>query len=161
MVTRTPNASGNNSLMKPSVITTSSSAAGSANQTVPAVYKTTPNQAQPSTSSPTTVKSTPENVHRMVTALRDSLYPSQREWAAQSLSAADWRSHPEVIQALTTAARDDPAATVRAGCVRCLTRMKANTAPVLSVVRDLRKDADPRVRQEAEQALYVLTSGAK
>ena len=84
-----------------------------------------------------------------------------REWAAESMATVDWRTYPQVVQALTTAAKEDPAATVRAGCVRGLAKMKANTAPVVTVVRDLRKDTDPRVRQEAEQALSILATGAK
>ncbi len=97
----------------------------------------------------------------MVVALRDSLYPSQREWAAESMSTVDWRSHPQVVQALMTAAKEDPAATVRAGCVRCLANMNVNTVPVVTVVRGLRNDSDPRVRQEAERALSVLAAGEK
>src|SRR5207237_6531015 len=101
------------------------------------------------------------NLQQMVVALRDSLYPSQRELAAQSLGAADWRTHPEVVQALTMAAKEDPAATVRAGCVRCLANMNANTPPVVALVRGLKNDSDSRVRQEAERALAILAAGEK
>jgi hypothetical protein len=97
-----------------------------------------------------------QNIQQMLSTLRDSLYPSQREWAADSLAMTDWRTHPQVVQALVTAAKEDPAATVRAGCVRCLAKMNVNTVPVVTAVQALRTDTDPRVRQEAEQALSKL-----
>jgi vesicle coat complex subunit len=59
---------------------------------------------------------------------------------------------------LITAAKDDPAPTVRATCVRSLANMKANTMPVITTVRNLTSDTDPRVRQEAERALSVLSA---
>ena len=93
---------------------------------------------------------------QMLAALHDSIYPSQREWAAEGLATIDWRIHPEAAQALMTAAAQDPAATVRAACVRHLARMKVNTVPVIQAVQALRADPDPRVRQEAEQALITL-----
>jgi hypothetical protein len=88
--------------------------------------------------------------------LKDSLYPSQREWAAEHLATADWHTQPHVVQALVTAAKDDPAATVRAACVRCLCRMGVNTVPVVSVIQGLKSDTDPRVRREADNALTAL-----
>jgi hypothetical protein len=93
----------------------------------------------------------------MLSTLHVSLYPSEREMAADSLAACDGRTHPHVVQALTTAATKDPAATVRAGCVRALAKMGVNTAPVLGVVQSLKSDADPRVRQAADEALGVLS----
>jgi hypothetical protein len=93
---------------------------------------------------------------QMLTVLRDSLYPSQREWAADQLASGDWRSRPEVVEALATAARQDPAPMVRAGCVRALAQIQVNTVPVRTAVQALKDDPDPRVRQEAEQALGAL-----
>ncbi len=96
------------------------------------------------------------NQAEAITTLRDSVYPSQREWAAGRLATLDWRMHSEVVQALTTAARQDPAATVRAACVRSLGSMKVNTMPVISTLQALKTDGDPRVLHEVEQALSVL-----
>jgi len=96
-------------------------------------------------------------VPQLVGMLKDSLYPSQREWAADCLTSCDWRTHPEVVQALVAGASKDPAATVRAGCVRALAKMNVNTPPVLSAIWALKADADPRVTQEAEQALAGLS----
>jgi hypothetical protein len=88
--------------------------------------------------------------------LHDSLLPSERERAAESLSRCDWKVEPQAAHALLTAAGTDPAPTVRVACVRALARMKANTAPVVQGVAALKADPDLRVRQEVEQALAVL-----
>jgi hypothetical protein len=98
-------------------------------------------------------------IQQMVIGLRESLYPSQREWAAESLATLDWRRQPVAVQALITAAKEDPAPTVRASCVRCLAKMHVNTVPVVSVIQGLKGDPDPRVRQEVGVALNALTPG--
>jgi hypothetical protein len=97
----------------------------------------------------------------LLAMLKDSLYPSQREWAADCLSQQEWRSQPQVVQALVAAAKDDPAPAVRAGCVRALGRMGANTPEAVTAVAALRSDGDPRVRQEAELALPALGVAAR
>ena len=91
--------------------------------------------------------------------LRESSYPEQREWAAQSLVSFEWRAHPQIVPALLQSASQDPAASVRAGCVYCLGRMQAAVEPVFSTLHSLRNDIDPRVRQEVEQALVRLGQG--
>jgi HEAT repeat protein len=53
-------------------------------------------------------------------------------------------------------AREDPAATVRAASVHALATMKVDTPDALTLVRNLKADHDPRVRQEAEEALNTL-----
>jgi hypothetical protein len=93
---------------------------------------------------------------QLVAMLRDSFLPSQREYAALRLAALDARTNPDAVQALVTAAREDPAATVRAGCVNALAQMKAATAPVVAAVEALKADGDPRVQFAAEQALATL-----
>jgi hypothetical protein len=55
------------------------------------------------------------SVPQLMATLRGSLLPSQREWAADRLAELDWRTSPQVVDALVTAAHADPAATVRAG----------------------------------------------
>src|SRR5262249_6560152 len=88
--------------------------------------------------------------------LRDALLPSEREMAVDQLACCDWKRQPEVVDGLTTAARTDPAATVRAACVRALAKMKCNTVPVVAALVAMKNDNDLRVRQEVEQALNVL-----
>lgn len=96
----------------------------------------------------------------LLTTLQTSLYPSQREWAVDRLTACDWRADARVVAGLVKAAHSDPAPLVRAGCVRALARMKATSEPALATARDLMSDADQRVRQEAEAALGVLQTAA-
>jgi hypothetical protein len=97
---------------------------------------------------------------QMLLALRDSLYPSQREWAVAGLATFEWHAHPEVVQALLIAGRQDPAATVRAACVHHLATMNVNTMPVVELVQRSRADADPRVRLEADRALSAMQPAA-
>src|SRR5262249_23095943 len=80
---------------------------------VPASY-TVAGPANPMLSS---AQNTAQPVPQLLNMLQESLYPSQREWAADNLAGCDWRTHPHVVQALVTGAVKDPAATVRAGCV--------------------------------------------
>lgn len=96
------------------------------------------------------------NIGQLLGVLRESLYPAQREWAAVQLANHDWRMQPEILPALILAAKSDPAATVRAGCVNTLARTNAATGPVVETFHALKSDTDPRVRQEAENALVRM-----
>jgi hypothetical protein len=95
-------------------------------------------------------------IAEMMNVLKTSSYPSQREWAASNLASFDCHSHPQVVQALLTAAKADPAATVRAGCVYSLSRMGVTSEPVRTLLQQLKSDTDPRVRHEADLALVRL-----
>jgi len=99
----------------------------------------------------------PTSVPGLLAALKDSLRPSEREAAAEQLSELNWRVQPLVVESLMKAARDDPAATVRAACVHALAHMKVATPEAIALVQDLKSDRDPRVRQEAEEALNLLS----
>jgi hypothetical protein len=96
------------------------------------------------------------DLQQAVVLLRESLYPSQREWAADKLSSCKWQSHPHVVQVLVASLRDDPAATVRAACIRTLAKMDANLVPVVSALEALKSDPDEIVRREVERALTSL-----
>jgi hypothetical protein len=98
----------------------------------------------------------PVSPPQLLAQLRDSVYPSEREWAAERLSREDWRSQPHIVQGLLDGARRDPAPMVRAECVRALARLKVNTPAVVTAVRTLGADADPQVRLEVQEALVVL-----
>jgi hypothetical protein len=102
---------------------------------------------------------TNDAIREMITVLKTSTYPSQREWAANNLATFDGRSNPLVVQALVTAAKEDPAPTVRSGCAYNLGRMRVTTEPVLAVLGQLKNDRDPRVRADAEKALARLSGG--
>ena len=98
------------------------------------------------------------DVGQLLAALKDSLQPSQREWAVEGLAKVNWRSNREVVPALLTAVREDPAYLVRLSCVKALVKMKATEPAVFSTLETLKADDDARVRQEAEQALGTLTA---
>ena len=102
----------------------------------------------------------PTDVPQLLTTLKDSVLPSEREWAAEQLSEQNWHAQPQVVQNLMTAAQSDPAATVRATCVHALAHMQAATKEVGALVQTLKSDRDPRVRQEAEEAADALGNAA-
>ena len=94
----------------------------------------------------------------MLTMLHDALFPSHREWAAEKLAAGEERSNPRVIEALQQAARSDPAATVRATCVRCLAKMPVNADALQQTLHALQADPNPQVRQEVEVTLASVST---
>jgi HEAT repeat protein len=92
----------------------------------------------------------------LLMTLRGSLYPSQREWAADRLKSCDWKAEPQVVEGLIAAARTDPAPLVRVGCLKALAKMHAASEAAVAVATELKNDADARVRLEAEQTLAEL-----
>jgi hypothetical protein len=97
-----------------------------------------------------------QQVEQLIKVMRENAYPAQREWAAQMLASYEWRVHPQIVPALLQSASQDPAGTVRAGCVTCLGRMQAAVEPVFGTLHALRSDIDPRVRGAVEQAFVNL-----
>jgi hypothetical protein len=93
---------------------------------------------------------------QLLTLLHDSPYPAQRELAANYLAACDWRANPQIAEGLLEAAKQDPAPTVRAGCIANLMRMNVANEEYRRLLHELRTDADPRVREAVEQALGRL-----
>jgi hypothetical protein len=81
--------------------------------------------------------------------LKDSWDPWQREYAVECLARHDLRSQPQILEALATAAREDPAVLVRvrAVCKRVLTDMGMSTTAALQTGR---MDNDSCVHREAE-----------
>lgn len=98
----------------------------------------------------------PHSTAQLMGILKDCLYPTKREAAAEELASRDWHTCPEIATALVAAAKQDPASTVRVECLRSLAHMNVNTVPAIDVCQALKNDADPHVRQEAEQALSTL-----
>ena len=88
-----------------------------------------------------------------VAALHNSMLPSQREMAAESLANADWRSNPAVVSELLRSAREDPAPSVRSACVRCLVKMNVRSGVAVATLQSLKNDTDAQVREEARGAL--------
>ncbi len=118
----------------------------------------TPNNgvAQAAYRTPATVAEGGLTPQLLVRQLHESLYPSQRELAAEKLASFDPKQADGAVQALAQAVREDPAAMVRATCVRALARMRANTSPARSAIEAAKHDADPRVRTAADEAMSVL-----
>ncbi len=99
------------------------------------------------------------SIQVMVTQLKESLYPSQREWAAEGLTSANWKIHPQVVDALCGAAQDDPAPSVRCRCALSLATMNVRTETALEVIHKLQTDKDEAVRAQADEALKILEPG--
>jgi hypothetical protein len=95
----------------------------------------------------------PDAVYQHLTILKSSLYPAQREWSVLTLARFDWRQNPHVVQGLLVAAKEDPAPSVRAACIRALAEMNVPLAMIRRELEPLQSDSDPRVRQAAQQAL--------
>jgi hypothetical protein len=93
---------------------------------------------------------------KLISMLQESPYPAQREWAATNLAAFDARVHPHLPAVLMQAAKQDAAATVRAAAVYSLSRLNMPSDAVMNTLQSLRSDADPRVRQEAEDAFVRM-----
>jgi hypothetical protein len=110
----------------------------------------------PRAAAPTTASAPEAGVPQLLATLKDSMYPSERETAVEKLSELNWRVQPLVVESLMKSAREDPAATVRAASIHALAHMKVDTPEAMTLVRSLKTDRDPRVRQEAEEALNTL-----
>jgi hypothetical protein len=93
------------------------------------------------------------DIQSLLNQLRDSMLPSQREWAALELAELDRRQYPGVVDALIQSAKDDPAASVRAGCIHGLARLNVDSPALFAALNSLCNDPDSRVRQEASEAL--------
>ena len=120
--------------------------------TTNAAYTVPAAQAAPAVAAPAPVA----QVGQLIEMLRNSPYPAQRELAAGYLASCDVRANPQITPALLEAAKIDPAATVRAGCVTNLMRLNVTTVAYRSVLEELRTDADPRVREAVEAAIVRL-----
>lgn len=106
---------------------------------------------------PPVTKSAPVgDTKTLVGVLHEALYPSQREWAAESLAGRDYHKEVMIVPELVKAAREDAAAVVRVTCVHCLVKMKARMATVLDTFQFLMSDPDPRVRKAAQEALVEM-----
>jgi hypothetical protein len=98
-----------------------------------------------------------DGVYQLLTTLKTSLYPAQREWAAIHLAKYDWRNQSHLIQGLLAGAKEDPAATVRIACIKSLVRLGVNREVYRPTLESMGQDIDPRVRQAVEEALSGTT----
>jgi hypothetical protein len=98
------------------------------------------------------------NHHQMLALLRESIYPEQREWAAENMSSFDWHLSPEIAEGLMTTAQKDTVVAVRTACIRCMVRMEINTPQVRNVLETLKTEKEPQIQKEAKKALAKLAS---
>jgi hypothetical protein len=104
----------------------------------------------------------PVSLPELLAILNDSLYPSQREVAAEYLCRFDWRIHPQIAEVLLHAAETDPAPMVRIACIHALVKQKASTTYCVQALQTLQtSDKNEQVRKEAETALRTLTPTEK
>jgi hypothetical protein len=98
---------------------------------------------------------------QLLLVLRSSLFPSNREWAVEQLSHADWHSNPVIVEMLLQSARNDPAPSVRESCVRNLGKMNAKTPSVVEALTALQKDENDGVRSEVTRTLAKFQTAAQ
>jgi HEAT repeat protein len=98
----------------------------------------------------------PASSEELIGHLKESKYPSYREWAAEQLAFVNDNSRPAAIEALLAACKDDSASNVRLACIRSIGMMKMGTPAVVKALRELKKDADPRVAAEAGKTFASL-----
>ncbi len=120
----------------------------------------TPSDAVPVTQAGYRQEVSPE-LFQLSVVMRESLYPSQREWAADRLASIDWRRQPQALDVLIERAKQDAAPSVRAECLRSLGRMKCDAPSVVEAVKSCQSDADQHVRQTADDALAKLTAPSR
>jgi hypothetical protein len=101
----------------------------------------------------------PADAAVLLAVLQNSVSPEQREGAADSLATVNWKTTPQALPILVKTALEDPAATVRVACIRCLARMKANAPSVVTALQTLRTDTDLCVQYEAGLALSAFAPG--
>jgi HEAT repeat protein len=98
----------------------------------------------------------PASSEELIGHLKESKYPSYREWAAEQLAFVNDTSRPAAVEALLAACKEDSASNVRLACIRSLSTMKMGTPMVLKTLRKLKTDADPRVAAEAGKTFATL-----
>jgi HEAT repeat protein len=100
-------------------------------------------------------------LQKQIGKLKDALGPSEREMAALSLTAGPDRASAPVIAALTHAAKNDPAPTVRACCVRCLLRLSTDAPQVVPKLLEMQNDPNDSVKKTAEEAVQQIARSAR
>jgi hypothetical protein len=93
--------------------------------------------------------------------LQSASSPMQRDQAVKHLSKVDPQMAPHVVETLANVAQTDAAALVRASAIAALAQAKATSPTALAAIESGAKDKDPRVRDEAQQALATLGVAAK
>ncbi|HEY8504033.1 MAG TPA: HEAT repeat domain-containing protein [Gemmataceae bacterium] len=93
--------------------------------------------------------------------LRDALRPSAREDAALALASARRPMPLATVAALIRAVEHDPAPSVRACCIRCLSAAGVREPKFLALLEGLQESPDPQVSEEARHALAKLAAATE
>lgn len=118
--------------------------------TPPAAPRQPPATAQPAPAQP------PAPVQEQLAKLRSATTPQERELAALTLTLGAARKTHEIIAALMSACRDDPAPAVRLTCIRCLFRLAPEAPQVVPILEERLKDKNVEVKKLARLALDEL-----
>lgn len=97
-----------------------------------------------------------ERVSTCLKVIETALKPSDRELACEYLSGS-YAASKEVRSALMATAAGDPAPSVRATCIRCLSKCSPNEPGFAKVVEEACKDANVRIREEGQLAAERTT----
>lgn len=95
-------------------------------------------------------------IRPLLVALHRSIRPTVREDAATGLTEGRYGSRPEVKATLAYAAMTDPAASVRAHCVRCLTALGYHHPVYVDYLKACASSGAPDVKTAAVAALAAL-----
>ena len=85
-----------------------------------------------------------------------SRQPSSREVAAEGLISTPQGKSSEIRQMLLTSVKQDPAATVRSTCLRCLAKQGMQDEIFQAAMTSAQKDDDARVRNEAKAIINEM-----
>jgi hypothetical protein len=96
------------------------------------------------------------SVPKLLSVLKESDTPAQREWAADCIAGANCASHPEIVPAVLSASKTDSSPIVRIACIHTLDKVHAHGPDVIMALNVLTNDPDPNVRKEAAQAMSHL-----
>jgi hypothetical protein len=90
-----------------------------------------PAPASPAPASPAPAATEWLSVPKLLSVLKESKTPAQREWAADCLAGADCTAHPDVIPAVLSTAKTDASAIVRVACIHTLEKVHARGPDVV------------------------------
>lgn len=96
------------------------------------------------------------DIRPLLVSLHRSVRPTVREDAATGLTEGRYGSRPEVKATLAYAAMTDPAASVRAHCVRCLTALGYHHPVYVDYLKACASSGAPDVKAAAVAALAAL-----
>jgi hypothetical protein len=102
----------------------------------------------------------PTGAKKQIQVLHTSLDAAQRVSAAQALARGEARKSAEVIDALSSTAKSDPAANVRMCCLRCLCALSREAPQAIMTINEMQADPDESIHQLAHSTIQELAQHA-